>query len=178
MEAHEANSSALRSFRDQTLYAEKNDPPPAAPTTNLPPAPGSLSSSIIARLVNLAETIERRDGYTQDIGFQLGIVPNAPSPISEADVKPTIEGFEGKENYEFAVVLTNRAKADQSDLQIRLPGQETWQSLKMFTGKSCNAQYVPNPGGQAVKIEVRVQLYKNNQKYGQPSNQVYVWLNP
>ena len=98
--------------------------------------------------------------------------------VSEADVKPALNVFPANENYDFAVVVNNRAKSDQSDLQFRVMNQEKWESLLRFTGKSADAQYKPTPEGQPVKIELRVQLYRRNEKYGAPSDAVYVTLNP
>lgn len=177
MEINEASYSAMKTFRDQTLFGEKNDDAPGVPPTDLPAAPAARTASIIQRLTNLVDRIELADNFTPDIAALLGIVAVKTGDIAEGDVKPSVEAFEGAENFEFAVVVTNRAKADQCDLQMRLPGQESWQSLKMFTGKSCNARYQP-ADGQSIKIEIRVQLYRSNEKYGQPSNPVYVRLNP
>ncbi len=174
----DATAAAIRSFRDQLLYGEKNDPKPLVPSTDLPTVPPDYLSSIIQFVDKLKDRIELADGYTPDIGAQLGIVPVKPDGISEDAVKPLLEAFAAFENYEFAVVVTGRAKADQNELQFRVMGQETWQTLKTFTGKSGNAQYQPTPAGQPVKLELRVQLYRNNQKYGQPSNPVYITLNP
>lgn len=178
MGTQEANAAAIRSFRDQLLYGEKNDAKPLVPSTELPPAPAEYVSSIVQWLDTLKEKIELADDYTPDIGAQLGIVAPPPGGISEENVKPVLEAFAALENYDFAVVVTGRGKADQNELQFRLPNQESWQTLKTFTGKSCNAQYKPTPEGQPIKIEIRVQLYRNNQKYGQPSNPAYITLNP
>ena len=178
MGSQEASAAAVRSFRDQLLYGEKNDAKPAVPATDLPPVPAEYVSSIVQWLDTFKEKIELSDGYTPDIGAQLGIVANNAGGISEENVKPSVEAFAAVENYDFAAVVTGRGKADQNELQFRLPNQEGWQTLKTFTGKSCNAQYQPTPEGQPIKIEIRVQLYRNNRKYGQPSNPVYITLNP
>jgi hypothetical protein len=36
----------------------------------------------------------------------------------------------------------------------------------------------PTTPGESEQIQVRVQLKKNNQNYGQPSDMVYVTVNP
>ena len=178
IEVNEANSAGLRSFRDQTLYGEKNDAAPPAPTTDLPAPPAALTASIIQRIDNLKERILLADNYTDDIGALLGIVAPPSQSVAEAEVKPTLSAFPANEGYDFAVVVGNRAKSDQNDLQFRALNQEKWESLLRFTGKSADAQYKPTPEGQPVKIELRVQLYRKNEKYGQPSDAVYVTLNP
>lgn len=178
VEVSDANSAALRSFRDQSLFGEKGDDAPTVPSMDLPAPPAELSSSIIQWLDKLKERIELADTYTPDIGAQLGIVSTPTDGVSESEVKPTVEAFPASEGYAFAVVVKNRAKADQNELQIRLPNQEAWQSLKTFTGKSCDAEFTPETPGQPVKLQIRVQLYRANRKYGQPSDAVYVTLNP
>lgn len=178
MEVNEANDAALRSMRDQLLYGEKNDPAPTVPTMELPASPAPLISSIIQWLDKFKERIELSEEYTPDIGAQLGIVATPSEGIAEDDVKPTIKAFPASGDYDFAVVVENRAKADQSEILYRPMNQEKFESLKFFTGKSGNAQYKPTPEGAPVKIEIRVQLYRNNEKYGQPSDPTYLTLNP
>jgi len=174
----DANVSAFKSFRDQLLFGEKNDPKPAVPSMDLPTVPADYLSSIIQFVDKLKERIELADGYTPTIGEQLGIVAVKPDGISEEDVKPTLKLFPAIENYDFSAVVEGRGKSDQNELQIRVMGQEKFESFLKFTGKSCDAQYKPTPEGQPVKLELRLQLYRNNQKYGQPSNPVYLTLNP
>lgn len=143
----EATAAAIRSFRDQLLYGEKNDPKPLVPSTDLPAAPADYVSSIIQWVDKLKERIELADNYTPDIGAQLGIVPIKPDGISEENVKPTLKVFPAIENYDFSAVVEGRAKSDQNELQIRVMGQEKFESFLKFTGKSCDAQYQPTPEG-------------------------------
>ena len=178
MQANEANNATLKTFRDETLFGEKNDPPPTKPANDLPPAPVNLSASIIQRIVALKEKIELSDTYTPDIGAQLGIISPNPGGVSEESVKPSLKVFAAEGNYEFAAVVEGRAKSTMNELQYRALNQESWKPLKNFTGKSGNATYKPEPAGAPVKIELRVQLYRNNEKYGQPSDAVYLTLNP
>jgi hypothetical protein len=178
MAMNEANGAALRHFRDATLYGEKNDAAPTNPSMMMPSLPPNLSHSIIQRVVALAEKIQLADGYTEDLGAQLGIVVPKSDGVGENAVKPSVKVFPAAENHDFAVVVENRGRADQSELQYRVMGQETWKSLKIFTGKSCDAQFAPATDGQPVQVQVRVQLHRKNQKYGQPSDAVYATLNP
>jgi hypothetical protein len=178
MSVNESNTAALRTFRDITLYGEKNDAPPTEPSMNLPPPPTDFTSSIVQRVATLADKIELADNYTPDIGAQLGIIQTKKVGLIEESVKPAIRVAAGAGNYDFTTVITDKGKSDQADLQIRRLGQEKWESLKQFTGKSCTAQYKPDPEGAPVKIEVRVQLSRRNEKYGHASDPVYITLNP
>lgn len=178
MPVNESNSAALRSFRDLTLYGEKNEAPPTAPSMNLPPPPNAFTTAVIQRLVTLVDKIELADNYTPDIGAQLGIFPTKKEAIGAQSVKPTIKVTAAQNNYGFAVAVEDRGRSDLSDLQIRKLNQEKWESVKNFTGKTGTAQYKPEPEGAPVKIEVRIQLYRSNEKYGHASDPVYVTLNP
>jgi len=64
------------------------------------------------------------------------------------------------------------------DVLILKKGASGWQSVKTAVGKSVDVQITPNTPGEAEQIQVRVQLKKNNQNYGQPSDMVYVTVNP
>jgi hypothetical protein len=98
--------------------------------------------------------------------------------ISPDSVKPTVEPFPAAGNYEFALVVANRGESDMYDVQIRRKGSETWSTVQSGTGKSVNVTIVPTTAGNAEQIQVRVQLRKKNANYGQPSDPVYVTVNP
>lgn len=103
---------------------------------------------------------------------------NEPPSISPDTVKPTIEPFPAAGNYEFALIIANRGQSDMSDVQVRRKGSETWQTVKSATGKSVNVVVTPTTPGQPEQLQVRVQLKRKNENYGQPSDPVYVTVNP
>lgn len=177
-EVAKANLDGFRKFRDESLYAEKNSDEPTAPATGLPTAPEKLTWAIVQRLVNLVERIELAPGYTPDIGAQLGIIPPETSNISPSDVKPTVQVFAAQSDYQFSVVVANRADANMFEVEIRRAGQENWTVAKTASGKSIDVTIEPTIAGKPEQIQVRVQLKKNNADYGQPSNAVYVTVNP
>lgn len=178
MEASEANTRGLKQFRDETLFGGKNEPPPAEPVTVLPKKPDAFQISVVQWLVDFVEKkIEVADNYTEEIGVQLGIIAAKSGKPSADSVKPKGEYFAAQGGYELAVVVTNRGEADMSELQIRFANSEKWKSVKNFTGKSANAQIEPTEEGKPEQIQARIQLYKNNEKYGQPSDAVYVTVN-
>ncbi|HEX8369837.1 MAG TPA: hypothetical protein VF604_14925 [Pyrinomonadaceae bacterium] len=100
------------------------------------------------------------------------------SNISQHSVKPTVEAFAAAGNYEFALVAANRGKSDMYDVQVRRKGSETWTVVKSATGKSANVTVAPTTPGQPEQLQVRVQLKRKNENYGQPSDPVYVTVNP
>jgi hypothetical protein len=177
-EAFDANEKGFNKFRDESLYSEKGDPAPASPITILPDPPDEFQTAIIEQLAELVEKIEAADNYTSDIGAQLGIVVPKGEGISPGAVKPSVKCFGALSGYEFSAVIFDRAEATMAEVEVRFAGSETWQSVKSFTGKSVNVKITPPVAGQSAQIQVRIQLYKNNEKYGQPSDAVYVTVNP
>lgn len=177
-QAAEANLDAFRQFRDETLYAEKGDPPPVDPPTTLPPQPATLTTTIIERLVKLVERIQIADNYTETIGEALGIVPNTGGDISPENVKPTIQLFPAQNNYEAAVVVANRGNSDMFNVQSRNMTSDEWTTIKSGVGKSVTFTLTPTTPGQPEKFLVRVQLLKKNAPYGQPSDPAYVTVSP
>ena len=107
----------------------------------------------------------------------LDLVSEPPS-VSEDSVKPSVEPFPAAGNYEFALVVANRGGSDMYDVQVRRKGSETWTVVKSATGKSVNVSIAPTAPGQAEQLQTRVQLKRKNENYGQPSDPVYVTVNP
>lgn len=177
-QAAEANLDAFRQFRDETLYAEKGDPTPIDPPTALPPQPAALTTTIIERLVKLVERIQIADNYTETIGEALGIVPASGGDVSPENVKPTIQLFPAQNNYEAAVVVSNRGNSDMFNVQSRTMTSDDWKTIKSGTGKTITVQLHPATPGQPEKFLVRVQLLKKNEPYGQPSDPAYVTVSP
>jgi hypothetical protein len=108
----------------------------------------------------------------------LGILPTQGDSLVEAEVKPQIETFAAQSGYQFSVVVSGRGNSDMWDVLILKKGAASWQSVKTAVGKSVDVQITPTTPGEAEQIQVRVQLKKNNQNYGQPSDMVYVTVNP
>ena len=94
------------------------------------------------------------------------------------EVKPTQEAHAAVTDYEFALVVSNRQKADLYDVLIQRNSSDTWEFVKSGTGKSVNVVVTPTVAGKAEQILVRVQLKKNDQNYGVPSDPTYVTINP
>jgi hypothetical protein len=179
LEASDTSAASLRLFRDETLFGAKSDPAPAEPVNVLPEFPDSFQTAIITRLVELVEKkIETADNYTPDIGAQLGIVVPSGDPISPETLNVRGEYFAAQSGYEMGVVVTNRGDAESADLEIRYDGSEVWKKIKTFTGKAVTVVIEPTTPGQPQRVQARIQLYRKNEKYGQPAAAVYVTLNP
>jgi hypothetical protein len=146
------------------------DAPEAAP-------PSGLKPSVEKRSRERDQRFLRSTTMTEAARLALDLVDTPPN-ISPGSVKPTIEAFPAAGNYEFALVTANRGESDMYDVQERRKGSETWKTIKSATGKSANVTVTPTTPGQAEQLQIRVQLKRKNENYGQPSDPVYVTVNP
>lgn len=53
-----------------------------------------------------------------------------------------------------------------------------WTEIATGEGKSSDITITPTVPGDAEQVQIYVQLRKNNANYGQPSDPIYVTLNP
>jgi len=117
------------------------------------------------------------DGYTREIGIALGIVENTQS-ISPDNLGTTFEAHSAQMGYETAIVVANRGKASMWKALGQKANAANWFELGSATGKSANFTITPTTPGQPERLLIRIQLYKDNEPYGQPSDPQYVTFNP
>ena len=116
-------------------------------------------------------------GYTRTIGIALGIVESSDS-VTPSSVKPTLDATAANNGYLVAVVVGNRARSSMWKIFGRRMNSEKREEFASGTGKSADITITPTTAGQTEKIELSVQLYKNNQPYGQLSDGVTVTVSP
>lgn len=116
-------------------------------------------------------------GYTATIGIAIGIEESS-DPVSPASVKPTLNAIPAQKDYLVAVVVGNRADSSMWKIFGRRMNSEKREEIASGTGKSADITISPTVAGQPEKIELTVQLYKNNQPYGQISDAVSVTVAP
>ena len=117
------------------------------------------------------------DGYTKDIGVALGIDGDSATDLPELIV-PTLEIHPAQMNYEAAIVVGNRGKSDMWQLLGRKMNSEKWTELKSGTGKGSNVKITPTVAGNPEQVEMKIQLIKANEPYGQLSNGMLATFNP
>lgn len=174
----DANTKGTNTYRDEILFLDKDDPAPAMPIFTMPNAPERVISGIVDILENLVGLIKLKPNYTDEIGAQLGILPIPAGNINPDNLNVKGEYFPAAGGYEMAFVAFNRGDATMGVLQIRLIGQEKWLNAKNFTGKGASYTYDGETDGKPIQIQARIQLMKNNEPYGNPSDSAYVTLNP
>jgi hypothetical protein len=80
--------------------------------------------------------------------------------------------------YLFSAVVSGRHRAEAWQLWVRPSGTSEWQLLDTATGRSADFVYPKGDASGPVQLEVYVQLRRNNQNYGQPSDIGLVTVNP
>jgi hypothetical protein len=169
---------SIKKYLEIITESEIGKPVPVFPDDPGFTLPVEVPTGIFERLVDLVERIKVAPNYTDSIGALLGILPTASDSVTPDNVKPSIKAFASSGDYEFSIVVSDREKATQWNVEILREGQTKWQTVKTATGKSVDVEVPPTVEGKPERIQVRVQLIKNNEDYGQPSDPTFVTLNP
>lgn len=129
--------------------------------------------SLVSGLDELAQERNRRykaaAGYTKAIGIELGIEEETQQIASET-VVPGADYTPAASAYLVSVVVSNRQKSDSWEVWIQYDGETNWNLVKSATGKSVDFTVTPKTPGKPERVKARVQLKKNNENYGQPSD--------
>lgn len=174
----EAYKKSVKEYREIITEGEIGEPNPQFPANPALALPASIDAGMFERLVKLVERIRAAPNYTDQTGALLGILPTQSEQIAPSEVKPQIETFAAQTGYQFSVVVAGRGESDMWEVLILKKGSASWQSVKTAVGKSVDVTITPTTPGESEQIQVRVQLRKNNQNYGQPSDMAYVTVNP
>jgi len=173
-----AYEKAIQQYRVIITEEDIGNPNPQFPADPSLALPASIDTGMFERLAKLVERIRVAPNYTNETGALLGILSKTSDSIAPTDVKPTIQTFAAQSGYQFSVVVAGRGEADMWDVLILKKGASGWQSVKTAVGKSVDVILTPTTAGEAEQVQVRVQLKKSNANYGQPSDIVYVTINP
>lgn len=152
--------------------------PPLLPVVALPPGtPAEVPPGIEKFIRDIRREVVGYTNYAKADGEALGFESTPIAPISPTLVKPVIQCFAAANNHHFSVVVTGRADSDMSELWIQRKGGN-WTLQGTYNGKAFDASVSLTVPGEPEQIMARVQLRQKNQNYGQPSDPVYVTLNP
>ena len=143
--------------------------------TDAPPA--ALVGGCLGRFRERNQRFKSAKGYTKEIGIALGIEDTQQGVVPES-VKPTLVATPAQTGYLAAAVIGNRAESSMWKIFGRRLNSENRQEIASGTGKSGDITITPTTPGQPEKMELTVQLYKNNEPYGQLSDAVAVTFNP
>lgn len=173
----EAYEEAVKQYRivitEQPIG--KNTPEfPANPSFTLPI---EVPTGIFERLNDLVDRIRVAPGYTDEIGALLGILPSSPDKPAPETLKPVATIVPAFGGYKFTVHAT-RMGMPAYKAQIRRMDSEAWTDAGFSTTADLEVTVQPTVAGQTERLQVRVILLKNNQPVGEPSDAVYVTVNP
>ena len=150
---------------------------PVFPVEAFAAPPRGVPAGIFQRLDELRTLIMTQPTYTEVMGTAMGIESVTPAKPIPSTVKPDIQAFSAANGHHFSLVVSNRGESTQWDVYILRKGG-SWTKHDSFTGKSADVTVSLQSPGDAEQIQVYVQLRKSNADYGQPSDPVYVTLNP
>lgn len=177
MNTIDAYVDAVRAFRKDVLESPVNGGTPTFPAALALGFPPSVPRGIWERVIKFADRIKASAPYTVSVGESYGIVPSSPDPIAPTLVQPTVDCTSAQHGYLYTVLVSKREEADSWQVFARPAGGGAWQMAATATGKIVEIVYDPGAATGSIQLEVYVQLRKNNENYGQPSEITLVTVN-
>lgn len=171
------NKKTVFQIKQNVYNGVPGEPVAPLPVFAVPAVPFPLISGCLTEALERHRRWKAAPGYTEAIGIALGIAGSTPPP-DPGEVKPVIEVSAAQTGGLFSVVVSNRGESDMWDVLLLGKGDVIWEVKKSATGKSTDVVIPPNAANDPQQFQVRVQLKKKNQNYGQPSDIVYVTVNP
>lgn len=173
----EANKRTVNKIKQQLYNGDPDETISPLPVFAEFTPPFALNAGAFERAKKRNRRFKAADGYTKEIGIALGIEGES-STVSPDSIKPTFEAYPAQNGFEVAIVIANRGKSDMWKTIGRKMNSEKWSELSSGTGKSGNVRITPSEEGQPERMELKIQLYKSNEPYGQASDPQYVTFNP
>ncbi len=169
---------AVRAYRKTVTESKIGDPTPDFPANIALALPVVIPTGMFERLDDYVGVIRKALNFTPETGAAYGMNISTPSKAAAETVKPSIEASAAQTGFLFAVVVANRGASDMWEVWVLPKGSANWTIVKTATGKSVDVTVIPTIPGEPQVLQVRVQLRKSNQNYGQLSDVVYVTVNP
>lgn len=161
------------------FFSTKSEPPAGAfmnPPDTSPPA--AIVAGAIKRSRDRDQRFLNSPAITEAAKIAMDLIGEEPPAVNPGTVKPTVIAHSAVTGYEAGLVIGNRQKSDIYDVIVQRSTVGAREIIKSGTGKSINVTLIPTEAGKAEQVLVTVQLRKNNQNYGIPSDPIYVTFNP
>ncbi|MBK8302481.1 MAG: hypothetical protein IPK98_03345 [Chloracidobacterium sp.] len=177
-ETIDQNKKTVTQIKQAVYNGDESEPFKAFPVTaaGALPFPNALPNALGRHNATNARW-KTAPGYTEQIGIAMAIISSKPDSLIPADQKPELDLFGAAANHHFSAVVSKRAESDMWQLWIQRKGG-AWELQGTYNGKSVDVSLSLTTPGEPEQILCRVQLRKNNEDYGQPSDPAYVTLNP
>ena len=140
--------------------------------------PFDLAAGIEKRARERDGRFRRSKTITQAALDGLDLVDKTSDGLSPDNIKPTVEGLAAGTGYDAVLTVGNRGASKMWKAKGRRANSEVWFELASATGKSADIKLTPTTPGQPERIEIIIELYKNNKPYGHPSEPTYLTFNP
>lgn len=173
----EAGKKTTNAIKIHVFDGDENETVANYPVFPTAAPPEALVGGCLSRFKARNRRFKSAKGYTKEIGIALGIEETKEN-ISPETVKPTLTASAAQTGYLAAVVVGNRGDSTMWKVFGRRLNSETREVLDSGTGKSADIIITPTTPGQPEKMQITVQLYRNNEPYGQLSDAVSVTFNP
>ncbi len=174
-------ASQLAAYFNSISGPDNSLDPPATPAYTLAGAPPEVPPGIEFRVREIARQIKGHSAYAEADGTLLGIIGESGGGQGiGATIVPEIQAFAANSGYEFSLVVSKRGSADSWQVWATLAGENKWSLLTTATGKSANVIYTPLDQDNPIpyQLQIRVQLRRNNQDYGDTSMIAAVTVSP
>lgn len=173
----DANKKTVTKIKQSAYNGDMDEKETPFPVFPVAASPFPVAVGCLERAGKRNRRFKAADGYTKDIGVALGIDGDSATDSPEL-ITPTLEAYAAQSGYEAAIVVGNRGKSDMWTISARRMNGETWSELKSGTGKGGTIKVQPTTAGNPERLELKLQLLKANEPYGQQSNPIYATFNP
>ncbi|QQS33149.1 MAG: hypothetical protein IPM50_00790 [Acidobacteriota bacterium] len=147
---------------------------PATPEFAMPPM---VKNGVFERLERLVRRIRLANGYNEDVGVQLGIVPTRSRAIDVSQVVPSFRMSTSGDKYSFAVKAAKRGY-DGFRVEYRRNMTNEWESTPTFTRSPAQIRVKPTKFGEPELLHVRIRMVKADQAVGKYSDEQTVVILP
>jgi hypothetical protein len=173
--ALEAFSTAVRQYRISLTEDPIGTPQPTFPTEDFSAPPNDRPAGMFQRLVELVDRIRAAPAYTDEIGANLGIIPQKDDELAENELKPSLKGS-AMPNNKVEVVFV-RGKTDGIEVEIVIDNTGGWVSAGRFF-KSPAVLNIPDGNGLPRAVQIRARYVLGNEAVGLNSDTVNVVTTP
>ncbi len=174
-------SSQLSAYFNSISGPDKTLDSPSTPVLAAATPPDEVPPGIEARVREIARQIKGHSSYAEADGTLIRIIGESSGVQGAMSVPvPEITTVAAKSGYEFTVAVSKRGASDSWQVWATIAGENKWQLIATATGRSAEVAYVPRDqdNRQPYQLQVRVQLRRSNQNYGETSLISQVTVNP
>ncbi len=165
---------AFSDFKNDMFYGEPGFSP-ALPTFPTITTPNTRTSGIVPWLRALLKRIKAAPGYTEQMGEDLGLIIDNPTPLVPGDIVPELK-ITALTDDQIEIKFSKQG-LDALRVDWRPAGTEDWLMAGVFTSSPAIYQH-NSPGKNPQSIELRGRLLQKNNPVSQYSPIYQVVTNP